>query len=421
MKKEALTGNVLQEEHTSIYQDRKFILFFFTFLASSFSVSFFMFTVNWYVVDYLQLEAMLGIVMFASSVPRVIFMLVGGAIADRSNRAWIMFLSDFSKGLLLIGVVTLCLVDLLSIWILIALGLLFGLLDAFFWPASSSMLPTILKKDQLTRGNSVIDTARNISVIIGPLLAGMIIGFGSYALMFTIVSVMLIISAVIDLILKKRMDQNHESEQEEQKTEPIFSSIRAGLIYLKRSPFILSLMITTVFLNMFLTGPFNIGLPIFARNVLGGDELTYSYLSTGIAVGMLLGTLIVGVLNLKKKRGLISVLSIGALSIFLLLFSLVSTFWLNLVIVLLIGITISLTNVPLAAAIQHHTDKEYLGRIVSLIQFSSMGLVPVSYFITSMVIGVGISVNQVMFFCALILCLLSLIVLIKAKSLREVD
>ncbi|TFB18886.1 MFS transporter [Filobacillus milosensis] len=419
----ATTHEIHEKEVSSIFKNKKFLLFVLTFLASSFSVSFFMFTVNWYVVDFLRLEAMLGLVFFASSVPRLMFMLIGGVIADRINRGWIMFLSDFTKGVLLIGVIGLLMFDMLSIWLLIGLALVFGLLDAFFWPASSSMLPTILKKEELTRGNSIVETVRNISIVTGPILAGVIIGFGSYTIMFAIVSGMLLISALVDWILKNKINDEELQDKSANKEKPssIFSSIKEGLAYLKQSPFLLTLMLTVVFLNLAFAGPLQVGMPIFAKNVLGGDELTFSTLSAGLAIGMLLGTILVGVLNIRKKRGLVAVVSIGGMAIFYTAFSLIGVFWVNVALVVCIGISVSFTNVPLTAAIQHHTEEKYIGRVSSLVQFSAMGLIPISYLITTMFISLGVKIDQIMMYAALTLCVLSAIVLIKAKSLRELD
>lgn len=133
---QTLEKNVIMEKVPSVFKEYRFVLLFLTTVVSSFSVSFFVVTTNWYIVNYLGLEAMLGLVMFASSVPRLAFMLIGGVIADRLSKPWIMFLSDFTKGILLLGVISLFLFDILSIPFLVILAFLFGVLDAFFYPAS---------------------------------------------------------------------------------------------------------------------------------------------------------------------------------------------------------------------------------------------------------------------------------------------
>ncbi|MFD1739627.1 MFS transporter [Bacillus salitolerans] len=410
-----------------ILGQKKFLLLWLTYLASSLSVSFFLFVTNWYVVDYLRLEAMLGLVFFASTVPRVLFMLIGGAIADRVSKPWIMFVSDFAKGLILLGVIVLLFTDLLSIWVLIGLGLVFGILDAFFWPASGSILPTIVKEEELVRANSILDMTRQFSFICGPLIASFLLGIGGYTTVFAITAVFLLYAAFIDLKLRANGSEElkEESEKEgrmaKQQLASIMASIKEGFMYVKKSTFLTALMSTSVFLNLFFTGPYTLGMPIFTRNILGGDVLTYSLLTGSVTTGMLVGTFLIGMLNLKKKRGLISILSILAMSILFIVLSLTKVFWISIPVVILMGATIAFANVPLSAVIQSHTDKEYLGRVMSLLAFAAMGLTPISHLLTSSLLALGISIEKIMLVSSSCLCLFIVFTIIRAKPLREVD
>ncbi|WP_035513026.1 MFS transporter [Halalkalibacillus halophilus] len=401
-----------------IIKNKRFILFFITFLASSLSVSFFLFTVNWYVVDGLELEAMLGLVFFASSVPRLVFMLLGGAIADRVNKASIMFLSDFTKALLLIGVVILLIVGVLNIWVLVGLAFLFGLLDAFFWPASNSLFPSLVDRSQLTRANSIIQTTQRFSVIIGPVIAGAVIGFGSYEVMFGLVSLMLLVAAVVDVYLKRATTIEVMDEEE---PSTVWQSITSGFRYVKESPFLLTLMMTSVSINLFISGPLQVGLPIFARNILDGDEFTYSILSGTSGVGMLIGSVTIGILNVRNKRGVVAIVGIVFLSIFFVAFSLSGVLWLSMLFVGLIGITLSVIDIPLISAIQAHTEEKFIGRIMSLLAFASIGLVPVSYLLTTSFISLGFDINEIMLVSSLCLLVVGFTVLLFAKSLRTID
>jgi len=417
---------VVNEKAFTLFLDKKFLLLWLTLLASSLSVSFFLFATNWYVVDYLGLEKMLGLVFFASSVPRLVFMLVGGVIADRMSKPWIMFISDVAKGVLLIGVIGLLFFDFLSIWTLIGLAFLFGILDAFFWPASGSIIPSLVKTEQLTRANSVLDMTRQASAMIGPLFAALLLGFGGYIGLFAFTAIFLLLAGGIDLLIKNKMNKDaketHVNEPQPNVNQPkIFESIKEGFAYVKTSPFLLSLMTTTIFLNLLFTGPLTVGMPLFAKNVLNGTEVTYSYLYGALAAGMLIGSLLIGVLNIQKKRGLVSVSAIMALAIFFVLLSLSDVLAISLALVFLMGAAVAGANIPLVSVIQQHTESNYLGRVMSFVAFSSMGLVPISYLLTSLLISMNIPINTIMLLSSSLLSCFILFVLIKAKSLREVD
>lgn len=424
---------VKKEKYLGLLGEKSFLQLWLTYLASSLSVSFFLFITNWYVVDYLQLEAMLGLVFFASSVPRIGFMLIGGAIADRVSKTRIMFISDITKGITLIGVIILLITDSLSIWYLVGLSLIFGILDAFFWPASTSLLPNIVKNDDLTRANSILNMTRQFSFISGPLLASLLLGFGGYVIVFALTSILLLVAGVIDLRIKVSSNNEEQEEATVNNEEPaeteklkdqvrsIIRSIKEGLLYVKKSTFLLALMSTSIFLNLFFTGPYMLGMPIFVRNVLEGNEYTYSLITGSLTAGMFAGTFIIGAINPKKKRGLISVLSILSLSILFLVLSLSTTLWITLPVVILMGLSTAFANAPLAAVVQHHTPKEYLGRVMSLIAFAAMGLTPISHLLTSTLLAVEIPINTIMLTAASCLCVFTIYTLIKAKPLREVD
>ncbi|MFC4735247.1 MFS transporter [Bacillus daqingensis] len=404
-------------EQKSLWRNRAFILYFLTFLASGLSVSFFLFAVNWYVVDSLGLEAMLGLVFFASSVPRLVFMLIGGALADRVNRAVIMLVSDLTKAILLIGIIVLLVFQLVNIWVLIVLALLFGLLDAFFWPASQTVLPGIVGKKQLTRANSVVQLTNNATLIAGPMLAGFLIGFGSYELMFFVVSIMLFAAAAIDWRLKRDIDVPEESNRE----ESVLHAIKSGFSYMRSRPFLLTLMMTSVFLNLLLVGPFVMGLPIYANLILGGDELTYSYLNATSGAGMLAGALLVGVLNIQRKRGLVALSGILLLALAFLGLGLAPDLLWSLVFIAFVGMLISVIDIPLISAIQANTPDDYLGRVMSMLTFAALGLVPVSYLLTSLLLSAGLAIDTIMIGGAILMGVQALVVITFAKSIHSID
>ncbi|NJP37521.1 MFS transporter [Alkalicoccus luteus] len=404
-------------EQKTLWRNRAFFLYFLTFLASGLSVSFFLFAVNWYVVDSLGLEAMLGLVFFASSVPRLVFMLIGGALADRVNRAVIMLVSDLTKAILLIGIIVLLVFQLVNIWVLVVLALLFGLLDAFFWPASQTVLPGIVGKKQLTRANSVVQLTNNATLIAGPMLAGFLIGFGSYELMFLVVSIMLFAAAAIDWRLKRDIEVPEESNRE----ESVLHAIKSGFSYMRSRPFLLTLMMTSVFLNLLLVGPFVMGLPIYANLILGGDELTYSYLNATSGAGMLAGALLVGVLNIQRKRGLVALSGILLLALAFLGFGLAPGLLWSLVFIAFVGMLISVIDIPLISAIQANTPDDYLGRVMSMLTFAALGLVPVSYLLTSLLLSAGLAIDTIMIGGAILMGVQALVVITFAKSIRSID
>ena len=117
----------------------------------------------------------LSLVMSARYFPMVILMLFGGVIADRFPRNRIVGGSDILGSI----VTAVSAITLISgegrVWILFAMGAIFGVLNALWWPAMSGVLPEILPKEKLQDGNAVIGLMSNIGYISGTLLGGIIV------------------------------------------------------------------------------------------------------------------------------------------------------------------------------------------------------------------------------------------------------
>ncbi|MGR9048149.1 MFS transporter [Halobacillus faecis] len=293
------------KEIPSIFRNRNFLLLWGAALLSSFGISFFLFSQSWYVVNVLGLEASLGILYIAVSIPRVLFMIISGTVADRFDKTKIMFLSDFIRGLLLIGLVVWFMFGGITLWTFVTFAFFFGILDAFFWAAESAVIPSIIHKDNLTRGNSIIQMTNQTSFILAPMLAGVIIAFGNYEIVFATTAIMLVVAS--GLIFCMRVPKVKEEADAQKK---FWDDFKEGLLYVKNSRVISLVVLTTIFMNLFLVGPLTMGLPLFVKTILEGTAMDFSFLEAGLAVGMLLGSIVVGVLNVKKNRGQIGILAL---------------------------------------------------------------------------------------------------------------
>jgi MFS family permease len=416
---EKTEGNVLLKEETttSIFKNRNFLLLWGAALLSSFGISFFLFSQSWYVVQVLNLEASLGLIFIASSIPRLLFMVISGTVADRYSKTKIMFISDFSRSILLIGLVAWFFYGEITLWTFVVLAFFFGILDAFFWAASGAILPSIIKKDNLTRGNSIIQMTSQSSFIIAPMLAGLIIAFGNYEVVFGTTAVMLIIASVLISLMKV----TKTNSQKDAESQSFWESFKEGINYVKKSRLLTLIILTTVFMNLFIVGPMTMGLPLFVKNILNGDALSFSLLEAGLAVGMLAGSITVGVMNISKKRGIIGLVMLIIGGLLFVGVSFTTELWLSMVVLGLFGACLSGSNIPTISAIQSIIDDKVLGRVMGLISLASMGLIPVSFAITSFVLSLGFSIHVIMAVGAMLVVVYATFVLISFKELRELN
>lgn len=405
----------LDEKPSSLLKNRKFLYLWIASIFSSITLSLYIVAEEWYVVKKLGMSESLGWVMVATTIPRILFMSIGGVIADRFSRSTILFLSDFSRALLVAGMVLLLLFDGLSFWILTIFALLFGTLDAFFWPARDALLPSIVEKEQLTRANSLLSTTSYISMVIGPVIAGLAITWWSFEGAFSIVAILLFIAGLIIFRIKDSPSHNEEKEYS------AWNEFIEGFRYVKTSTFLVTLMAVSAVVNFFFSGALMIGIPLIVDELLRGDAMDLSFMESAFAGGMLIGGIVVGALNIRKKRGLLALLFLLVPGLLMIFLAQITLLWQGVLLLGIMGTFLSLTNIPVISLMQEQTDPSKIGRVMAMLSMASMGLTPLSFGIIATLLSVGVPLVGILTVCGSILLLFTLFVLWKVKVLREVD
>src|SRR5690625_2039375 len=88
-----------------------------------------------------------GMLFVAASIPRLLFLSVGGVVADRFSKSKILFLSDLTRALLIGAILILVFTETVNVWHLIVMAMMFGISDAYGYPATNSLVPSILDKE----------------------------------------------------------------------------------------------------------------------------------------------------------------------------------------------------------------------------------------------------------------------------------
>ncbi|MEH7460346.1 MFS transporter [Bacillus pseudomycoides] len=415
MEKLQQNKSALEGSGKPLLKNTNFLFLWAATLFSSFALAFFTFSQTWYIAKTLNLEASLGVVFVALSVPRLIFMIVGGAVADKFPKKSIMFYSNIIRAILVATILTWFIVGDVTLYTFALFALFFGLADAFFWSADGSILPELVEKHRLTQANSLTQMTNQASVILGPVLGGILIKFTNYETIFTITIILLIVAAILVQKIQSTM------QEEPDKDKGMFTSIKEGILYVKESPFLSTFLICSAFLNLFLIGPMQVGFPLFIKNVLHGDSLQFSYLEAAVGGGMAIGAVIVGLKNINRRRGLFCIVMMLLSGVFFLSINFSTALWQALLAGAFYGITIAMAIVPLMAMIQSTVKEEMMGRVMSLMMLSSMGFIPLSYAITSLALAAGIPIVTIMKSGAIAVIIFVLFVAIRVPVVRKFD
>ncbi|MBA4495184.1 MFS transporter [Paenactinomyces guangxiensis] len=410
-----LYNQLTKETFPSLLKNKKFILLLSSSLLSGFSVSIYLLFEQLYVLQQLRLNAsLLGIAMIATTTPRVLFMAVGGVIADRFSRSVIMFLSLSFRCLLVFAMLLLLLNGQLQIWYLIAIAFCFGSLDAFFWPARDSLVPLLVNKNQITRANSFMQTVSQLSLLAGPIVGGVILTRLGFNGALTCILLILLLGSCLLYLIKAPAKQVTRSST-------FLKDLHEGFVYVIQSPLLFSMTSLFVTVNFFFLGPLMIGIPIIASHVLKGTAFEFSVLQSALGAGMLLGALVTSYMNLRKKRGLITLCLLLLEGALLVLMSQLTIFFYLILVLVILGMCISTINIYSFSLIQENTEQSKLGRVISLSTTVSIGLIPIGYGAVSGALSLHIPIDQIQLVSGTILMAICMFMILKSKAIRSAN
>ena len=228
--------------------------------------------------------ATLGAVEF---LPFLLFALPAGVWVDRLRRKPILIVTDICRGVLLASIPLAYLLDALTMGQLYVVGFLVGIGTVFFDVSYQSYLPSLVRRDQLVEGNSLLEVTRNAAQIGGPGLAGVLVGVmtAPYAILLDAIS--FFGSAGLVGAIRDREAAPDRSEEQSMRQE-----LREGLEYLVRHRYWRPISITTASGNFFWTLSGSIVIVYAVRELDLSPALiglTFSLGSVGGLIGAFLG------------------------------------------------------------------------------------------------------------------------------------
>lgn len=241
----------------------------------------------------------LALVGFFSFAPSVIFSPIAGALVDRWNRKLVMILSDLAAGLSTVVILLLYVTGRLEIWHLYIAGAFTGLFEAFQFPAFSAAMSVMVPKAQYGRANGLVSLADSATIIVAPVLAGILltaIGIGG-VMVIDVVTFVLAIAAVLMVMVP----QPARSVEGAAATGNLWSESLYGFRFIRQRKSLLGVQLTFTISNFFdAIGMILIAPMILART--GNNELILGAVQSALGVGGLAGGLLMAGWGGPKRR-----------------------------------------------------------------------------------------------------------------------
>lgn len=369
---------------------RNYLWFWLSLLASFAALQMNLIARSWLVWELTGSAFYIGIVSFAFGVPLFLFSLFGGAIADRVPKRNLLISTNSFMVLVTLIIAILIMRDVIQFWHLVVAGAAQGFSFVIDGPARQAMIPELVQRRELLNAISLNSAAMNLTRVIGPALAGILLVLIGSAGVFYIVAGCYVaaVAAVSMLSSTKRVEEPGvaplratDSGQIRSVTfvRSIWADLMEGLRYIRHSSLIISLLVLA-FVPLAFGLPYMVLLPVFADEVLDVGKFGYGMLMAASGVGALIAALSIASLGDYRRKGMLLFISALAFGITLVIFGLSHSYALSLAILVAVGATsigyLTLNNTLL----QSNVPPRMLGRVMSIymltIALMPMGAMP---------------------------------------------
>ena len=328
-------------------------------------------------------ELDLAWVMISFALPQLLFALWGGVLADRLSKRPIIFVAQVINTIATGFMALLILTDSADFWDFIWLGFVNGSMLSILMPARGAFGVEIVGTDRAVNAVALNNAVWNLTRVIGPALAGILIALVStgpegiaqgVGVVYCLITGLYAFSAISTLQISDPGRNPHLGSAAQQEASP-FDDLKAGIEYLFNNRVIWGLILFTVLPFMF-AAPFHTLMPSMNERVLGGGPTELGFIMTAVGIGAILGSLLLSGKASIRHKGYWLVASGVLWGLLILFFSQSSAFFIAILWATVVG-GISAFNMSLSRGmIQLKVEDEMRGRVMS-IDMMLHGLAPV--------------------------------------------
>jgi MFS family permease len=323
---------------------------------------------GWLIYRLSHSARLLGLDQFLAGLPIFLFTIIGGVVADRTERRKILLMSQWlqmaSAGILTILVA----MGLTHVWPILCLSFVSGLAQAFGGPAYSALIPTLVDKEDMPNAIALNSIQFNLAVTVGPALAGITLAklgekwcFGLNALSFLapIVSLSMISTRFVPVNTKQSM----------------YNSLTQGIKFIWHQGSMVGLIVLA-FLMTFLSMPMRTYIPVFVKDIFHRGPETYGNLLSLMGVGSICGSLAIAGLGNMRSKGRFALLMLICLGAGIAVFSLSTSLPVSYATLVVVGASMMAVFATMTSLVQLIITNEMRGRVMSVYNFAFRGGMP---------------------------------------------
>jgi MFS family permease len=325
---------------------------------------------GWLVLELTDSAFYVGLVSALTKVPIMLLSFYAGVVADRmEKRRLIMICQTVAMGLTF-TLSWLAFSGLAQVWHVMVVTVLVGVVFAFEIPARQAFIIDLVGKEDLTNAVALNSSSFNASRIVGPAIAGILITSFGVAICFFINAVSFLFSLIALAMLRLSPREQRPREGS------AWFEMKEGLSFVRKDPTISPLIFLISMLALF-AFPYEVLLPVFARDVMQYGAREYGWMVSAAGVGALVGALGLATVASRVSRGRLVVTSSMVFGASIVLLSFTRSVALAVAVLVGAGFAMILTTSTTNTLLQTLSPDKYRGRVMSAYTWAFLGVSPI--------------------------------------------
>jgi len=354
----------------------------------------------WLVLKLTGDSLAMGTVLAVTGIPRAVFMIFSGALTDRFGARPVMIWSTWIRMICLFLLAALVLSQQIDMWMIYIVAFAFGVVDAFAWPASLAILPKVVDAELLPPANALMQGFSQISVMLGPIVAGLLIaafsaGTGDdradlpgIGLVFLLDGCGFMLSLITLMMIRLRQDIPEDTFN----LRAVFTSVSEGFSVMWNDLPIRLVVIVFSLFALFYRGPYMIGIPVLCNERFDQGALAFGMVSAAFGLGALLGIVAAGSFARPSERwfGILLLLDMLVLGSSFFVYAIAPSLEWVMFAACFGGLLDGYMMVILISWMQARIPTSMLGRVMSVMMFFNSGFAPISFALAGAAIRISL-------------------------------
>lgn len=323
----------------------------------------------WLVLQLTNSAYKLGIVSALQFVPVLLLSLFAGPFVDRFPKRKVLLFTQTGLMVLALALALLTYFNVVQYWHILVLALMLGLINTLDNPTRQSFIIELVGKEDLMNGIALNSSVFNLARILGPAVAGLLIGLIGIAPCFFI-NAASFLAVILGLWLINVPGNVTRSERN------VLADTAEGLRYIRSKRLILLPLVLLGLISAFVMN-FNVLIPVFAKQELGGEAVDYGLLMTAMGAGSFIAALNLAARSKAGPRMKVVLWGALGMSVIELILGFEKQYLLAAVTLLAEGFFSITTTASINTTVQLNSDDAVRGRVMSVYSLVFGGVTPI--------------------------------------------